>query len=433
MKDVQWSGGALSTSPQPDLGGMAVEDSSMLEIDDLNCLQSYASCLSFIASSDIVASKVVSFNGGASSGPASNVVSLDSGSQNILLDGIEADDNRTQPLQRGISSTASHIVVKNEKYGSIASGDSGVQVTESLAPADSLFYTIPASAGFDWTIGGSTIATISDLGLNATVSTAQDLSTTNFPVLDVRNYGVKGDGTQLTTCTGTAGSPNVACTGATFTAADIGKMVNFLGAGSSGSVLTTTVAGCSPSCPSGTVTLATNVLTTSTQLFFYGTDNLAAWCNMMNCTSAAGPNGLYTPSPGRRIFMPRGTYFFSNSIGSRNGDQIVGADQSATSLVLFNSNLYQQLLLPRRLQQRRHLDARRRWPQQRRPRRPVQHAAQRRTDLHQHPQLLRLHHRGQLVRMRHRHSVHRQRRPHRRQYLRRQHLQSHHSHQLQPQ
>ncbi len=343
VKDVQWSGGALSTSPQPDLGGMAVEDSSMLEIDDLNCLQSYASCLSFIASSDIVASKVVSFNGGASSGPASNVVSLDSGSQNILLDGIEADDNRTQPLQRGISSTASHIVVKNEKYGSIASGDSGVQVTESLAPADSLFYTIPASAGFDWTIGGSTIATISDLGLNATVSTAQDLSTTNFPVLDVRNYGVKGDGMQLNTCTGNAGSPNVACTGATFTAADIGKMVNFLGAGSSGSVLTTTVAACSPSCPSGTVTLATNVLTTSTQLFFYGTDNLGAWCNMMNCTSAAGPNGLYTPSPGRRIFIPRGTYFFSNSIGSRNGDEIVGADQSATSLVLFNSNLYQQL------------------------------------------------------------------------------------------
>ena len=344
VKDVQWSGGALSSQPQPDLGGMAVEDSSMLEIDDLNCLQSYASCLSFIASSDIVASKVVSFNGGASSGPASNVVSLDSGSQNILLDGVEADDNRTQPLQRGISSSASHIVVKNEKYGSIATGDSGVQTTESLAPADSLFYTIPASAGFDWTIGGSTIATISDLGLNATVSTAQDLSTTNFPVLDVRSYGVKGDGTQLNTCTGTAGSPNVACTGATFTAADIGKMVNFLGAGSSGSVLTTTVAGCSPSCPAGTVTLATNVLTTSSQLFFYGTDNLAAWCNMMNCTSAAGPNGLYTPSPGRRIFMPRGTYFFSNSIGSRNGDQIVGADQSATELLLFNSNLYQQFL-----------------------------------------------------------------------------------------
>ena len=344
VKDVQWSGGALSSQPQPDLGGMAVEDSSMLEIDDLNCLQSYASCLSFIGSSDIVASKVVSVNGGASSGPASNVVSLDSGSHNILLDGVEADDNRSQPLQCGIFSSGSHIVVKNEKYGAIASGDTGVPVTESLASNDSLFYTIPTSAGFEWSIGGSSIATISDLGLNATAATAQDLSTTNFPVLDVRNYGVKGDGTQLTTCTGNAGSPNVACTGVTFTAADIGKMATFLGAGSSGSALSTTVAGCSPSCPSGTVTLATNVLTHSTSLFFYGTDNTSAWCNMMNCNSATGPNGLYTPSPGRRIFVPRGTYFFSNSIGSRNGDQIVGADQSSTEMLLFNSNPYQEFL-----------------------------------------------------------------------------------------
>jgi hypothetical protein len=334
VKDVEWSGGALASQPQPDLGGMAVENSSALEIDDLNCFQSYASCLSFTGTSDVVASKIVSFNGGAASGPASHVVTLDAASHNILFDGVEANDNRSQPLQSGISNSGSHIVVKNEKYGSIASPDSGVPVTESLLAGD----------GLQWAIGGSTIATISTSGLNASLATIQDLSTTNFPVLDVRNYGVKGDGTQLTTCTGNAGSPNVSCSGVTFTAADIGKMVTFLGAGSSGSSLSTTVTGCSPSCPSSTVTLATNVLTHSTSFFFYGTDNTAAWCTMMTCNSAAGPNGLYSPSPGRRIFVPRGTYFFSNSIGSRNGDQIVGADQSSTELLLFNSNLYQEFL-----------------------------------------------------------------------------------------
>jgi len=339
IKDVQWSGGALSSPPQPDLGGMAVEDSSMLEIDDLNCLQSYASCLSFIGSSDIVASKVVSFNGGSSSGPASNLISLDSGSHNILLDGVEADDSRTQPLQRGISSSASHIVVKNEKYGAIASGDSGVTVTESLASSDGLFYTIPASAGFEWSIGGSPIATISDLGLNSTVATVQDLSTTNFPVMDVRNYGIKGDGSQLAACTGTAGSSNVPCTGVTFTSADINKLVAFLGAGAGGGTLYTTVAGCSPSCPSSTVTLAGNVFSNSTAAFYYGTDNAGPWCTMMNCTNPTPPSNI-----GRRVYVPQGLYFFSGSISTRNGDQLVGADQTASQFVLFSGNSSQELL-----------------------------------------------------------------------------------------
>ncbi len=339
VKDVQWSGGALSSPPQPDLGGMAVEDSSLLEIDDLNCLQSYASCLSFIASSDVVASKVVSFNGGSSSGPASNIVSLDSGSHNILLDGVEADDNRTQPLQRGISSSASHIVVKNEKYGAIASGDSGVPAYESLASSDSLLYGLPSSSQFQWAIGGSTIAALGNLGLSLTVASVQDLSTANFPVMDVRNYGIKGDGLQLSACTGTAGSSNVACTGATFTSADINKLVAFLGAGASGGTLYTTLAGCSPSCPSGTATLATNVLSSSTGPFYYGTDNTSLWCTMMNCATPTPPSNI-----GRRVYVPQGLYFFSGSISTRNGDQLVGADQTASQFVLFSGNPSQELL-----------------------------------------------------------------------------------------
>lgn len=344
LKSMDWTGGALAQQPQPDLGGVAVEDSSMVEIDDLNCYQSYGPCLSLVGSLDIVAAKVASLNGGVVSSPSPDVVQIDSASHNILLDGVEADDNRTQVLQRGISNSGSHVVVKNEKYGNVAAGDSGVSEYESLAASDSLLYGVPPAGEFQWSVGGSMVASLNSAGLSAPVATAQDLSTANFPVMDVRNYGIKGDGTQLSGCTGSAGSPNVTCTGATFAGPDIGKMVNFLGAGTGGTDLSTTIAGCSPSCPSSTVVLSTNVLSSSNQLFFYGTDNAAAWCNMMNCNVASGPNGLYTPSPGRRVFVPRGTYFFSNSIGSRNGDQIVGADQSATELVMFNSDPYHEFV-----------------------------------------------------------------------------------------
>lgn len=337
VKGIEWSGGALNPpqQPQAELGGMAVESSSMVELDDVNCNQSYGPCLSLLGSSDIVASKIVSLDGGAASGPAGNVATIDSNSHNILLDEVEADDNRSSILQCGIASSGSHIVVKNEKYGTVASGDSGVLTSESLAAAtDSLLYNIPASGQYQWSVGGGAMATVSNVGLNVTTATAQDLSTANFPVMDVRNYGIKGDANQLYTCTGAAGSAAVPCSGVTFSNADVGKLVDFFGAGSSGNSLLTTIAGCSPSCPSNTAVLAASVVTNSTQTFFYGTDNTAAWCTMMNCNSATSGQGLYTPSPGRRIFVPRGTYFFSGPISTRNGDQLIGADQSATELAL---------------------------------------------------------------------------------------------------
>ena len=333
---VEWSGGALPSpqQPQPDLGGMAVESSSLVQIDELDCNQSYGPCLSLVGSNDILAAHVVSFNGGAASGPPSNLAQIDGGSYNVALNGVEADDNRGTPLQRGIANNGSHIVVKNEKYGTVASGDTGVFISESLTATDSAVYGVPATGQFQWSVGGTLVAVIGNLGLNAPVATAQDLSTTNFPVMDVRNYGIKGDGMQLSTCIGTVGSANVPCSGSTFTTGDIGKLANFMGAGAGGASLSTTITGCSPSCPSSTVVLSSTVLTSSNGFFFYGTDNTAAWCTMMNCTNPAGPNSLYTPSPGRRVFVPRGTYFFSGPISTRNGDQLVGADQSATEMLL---------------------------------------------------------------------------------------------------
>ena len=335
IKDVEWSGGALSSPPQPDLGGMAVEDSSLLEIDDLNCNQSYGPCLSFIGSLDVVASKIVSFDGGAASGPASNIVQIDSGSRAVLLDGVEADDNRTAPLQRGISNSGSHIVVKNEKYGAVASGDTGVPTYELLSATGSVLYGVAASAEFQWNVGGVAMAALNNLGLNATVATAQDLSTTNFPVMDLRNYGLKGDGLLLTACNITAGQAVVTCTGSAFTANDVSKGAFFQGAGAAGAYLNTTIAGYqSPT----QVTLAAAASTSvSNGSLWYGTDNTAAWCAAMNCTSTVTPNQIYSPQPGRTVLLPRGTYFLTGTAYTRNNDNLIGAGQAATQVLLFNA------------------------------------------------------------------------------------------------
>ena len=335
-KDVQWSGGALSApqQPQPDLGGMAVESSSALEIDGLNCFQSYASCLSFIGGSDVVASRIVSFNGGAASSPASNVASLDAASHNILLDGVEADDNRSHPLQRGISNSASHIVVKNEKYGSLAAGDAGVPVTETLDLTDSLLYNVPSTSQFQWSIGSVSMADINSLGLSASNASVQDLTTANFPVMDLRNYGLKGDGQLLHSCSIAAGQTVVTCSGSSFAPADVGKAAFFPGAGAAGAFLNTTIAAYqSPT----QVTLATAASTAvSNAPLWFGTDNTPAWCAAMNCNSATTPNQIFSAQPGRTVLLPRGTYFLTGTAYTRNNDNLIGAGQAATQVLLFN-------------------------------------------------------------------------------------------------
>jgi hypothetical protein len=341
VKDVQWSGGAL-TSPQPDLGGLAVQNSSAVEIDDLNCEQSYGPCLSFTGSFDVIASKIVSIDGGVASSPNSNIATIDSASHGILLDGVEADDNRTPAYQYGIANNGSNIVVKNEKYGTVAGGDTGVPLYESLTSTGSLSYAVPGSGAFQWTVGGATIAALNNTGLNAGLAAVQDLKTANFPVMDLREYGLKGDGLLLTTCNITSGLTVVTCTGSTFTPNDIGKGAFFQGAGVSGAFLNTTVAGYqSPT----QITLAAAASTTVTNgPLWYGTDNTAAWCTAMNCTSTSTPNQLYSPQPGRTVLLPRGTYFISGTAYTRNNDNLIGAGQAATQVLLFNPTNEMNLL-----------------------------------------------------------------------------------------
>ena len=317
---LQWSG----VEGQADLGALVVENSSAMEIAGVNCEHSYGACVSFLGSGDVTASQIASFDGGG------NVVAIDGSSHDIVLDGVEASGLS----QRGIANSGSHIVVKNEKYGTVAAGDSGALTYESLTASDGIDYGAPGSATFGWNVGGVEMASVDHQGLNAAVGNVQDLRTAEFPAFDLRNYGLKGDGLLLPACNITAGQRTVTCTGSTFTASDVGKGAFFQSAGASGGFLNTTVA----SYQSATqITLAAAATTTVTNgSLWYGTDNTAAWCAAMNCNSATPPNQLYSPKPGRTVLLPRGTYFLTGTVYTRNNDNLIGAGQAATQVLLFN-------------------------------------------------------------------------------------------------
>ncbi len=170
--------------------------------------------------------------------------------------------------------------------------------------------------------------------VNATISTAQDVRTATFPVMDLRNYGLKGDGLLQTGCNITSGQTVVTCSAASFTYTDVGKAAFFQGAGVATAYLNSVIA--SYQSPTQ-VTLQNAASTTvSNGVFWYGTDNTAAWCAAMNCTSTATPNKIFSPEPGRTVLLPRGTYFVSGTIYTRNNDNLIGAGQAATQVLLFN-------------------------------------------------------------------------------------------------
>ena len=140
--------------------------------------------------------------------------------------------------------------------------------------------------------------------------------------MDLRNYGLKGDGLLQTGCNITASQNIVTCTGSSFTAADIGKAAFFPGAGAAGAFLNSSIA--SYQSPTQVTLHDTASTTMSNASLWYGTNNTAAWCAAMNCTSATPPNTLFSSQPGRTVLMQCGTYFISGTVYTRNNDNLIG-------------------------------------------------------------------------------------------------------------
>jgi hypothetical protein len=170
-----------------------------------------------------------------------------------------------------------------------------------------------------------------------TTLTAADTRSANFPVMDLRDYGLVGDTQVLwNNCSIASGQKVLTCTGSSFVSSDVGKGAWLSGAGASGGFLNTTIASYQSSTQ---VTLAAAAFTTVTNggPLWYGTDNTAAWCAAMNCNSPAVPNRSYTPQPGRTVRLPRGTYAITGSAYTRNGDILEGDGGTATEVMQFNT------------------------------------------------------------------------------------------------
>ncbi len=166
IRDTQWWGGAYNApfDPQPDLGGVELESSSLIEVDYLNCTQPYNPCLIVTGSSQVLVDKLMSFDGGVASSPAPYLAQIDSASSMISIDGVDATDLRGTPYQKGIFSQGSHVAVKNERYQNLAGGDSGVTNSETFINSDTVAYNAPSSAGYQWNVGGAAIGGLNGLG-----------------------------------------------------------------------------------------------------------------------------------------------------------------------------------------------------------------------------------------------------------------------------
>ncbi len=167
IRDTQWWGGAWSppATPQPDLGGVDVESSTVVEIDDLNCNQSFGPCLLITGSSQIMTNKLAAFNGGSASSPAPYLAQIDSASARLLLDGVEALDYRVPPYQKGINSAGLHVTVNNERYENVAAGDAGVTSSETFSDSDIVVYNAPSAGGYQWSVGNGAVGGVSALGV----------------------------------------------------------------------------------------------------------------------------------------------------------------------------------------------------------------------------------------------------------------------------
>jgi hypothetical protein len=189
------------------------------------------------------------------------------------------------------------------------------------------------------TISGANLTRPLSVGpttLGQTEGSSNDWRTSGYPVIDLRSKGLVGDGQIVKTCSIALGKPLLTCSGASFVSADVGKAIGISGAGASEAYLNTTIA----SVQSATqISLAVSASATvvSNGVIWYGTDNTAAWCSAVGCTTATTPNMYGSRQPGRVFILPYGIYIVSGTVYLHNNDNLVNPNgQAATELVLLN-------------------------------------------------------------------------------------------------
>jgi hypothetical protein len=155
----------------------------------------------------------------------------------------------------------------------------------------------------------TTLSGVPSLSASNTWTAAQTLPVYDDggAVYNVKAFGAKGNVATLYAATVTVNTSTKLLTavGGFFTAGDVGKAISVPGAGVSGGLLVTTIAGYT-SATQVTLTTATTAVSSVVETVFYGADDTAA--AQSACTAAVNANG------GGRVLFPPGTYFLSSQI-----------------------------------------------------------------------------------------------------------------------
>ena len=183
----------------------------------------------------------------------------------------------------------------------------------------------------------------------STTLQADDLSSKNFPVIDVRAWGAIGDGkfipdncsmtagSNVVTCSGTSASAPFVATAPPFSASDVGKTFWMPGAGNAGRTTIWSQQFQLCKCLAGEV-VSQCIEYGARSSATYGHDNYAALCAVSNCTSATVPNNWYAwPRNGKQIHVPAGMYLTSHPLYVRNGDMWWGDGETASNLRLMSA------------------------------------------------------------------------------------------------
>lgn len=211
LKDTEWMGGAWTTTPQVDLGGVVIENSWFTEVGFLDCLRSYGYCLSLVGAQDTTIDKLEAQDGGVSGDPTTAALALDSNTGFTVINQFLVNDDRNPPYQSGIANAATpaNLVVKERKYSGLSSSDSGnLYVDEALGASGTPFYDVPAGAGYQWAINEVPVASMNQYGIawfsSATSNSSVMLSApaSSFPSYQMTWPATPGSAGQCLTSSG---------------------------------------------------------------------------------------------------------------------------------------------------------------------------------------------------------------------------------------
>lgn len=219
---------------------------------------------------------------------------------NISADGTNIGINTVSPSQKlevvgtikansfigdGSGLTGVSGSVSDDSYGSSWNGD-----TTTAPSRNSVYDKI------------ETISSISAQGEDASV------------IFNVKTeYGALGDGIHLFDGNISSGSTTFTSLSATFTSADIGKVITIVGAGGTNVDLTSTITGFTNS---HSITINDSALATVSNVsFLYGTDDTSAIQSAIDATQG-------TTNKFGTVYFPAGIYIVNGSFGGNNNSQL---------------------------------------------------------------------------------------------------------------